>query len=207
MATIILDVPNIAGSSTLTGYVNKLPALSLRDSLYTPLPTGTSSNTTVSKAEHSDINIVRYRDAGSPKLAAAASAATLFATVQIVLFRVGPTTTKYMQYDLTNVYLSRYECGTLDADGFEFEPYMNPSDPMPPPAWGTAALLGKANMPQTVRQHPRPVRGGARGLPAAANRELERLWFNAATVKWTYTLPSSSVSTGWNIVGGSNLAT
>ena len=205
MATIILDCPNISGSATLTGYANKLPALSIRDSLYTPIPA--AGSTTVSQAQHSDINIVRYRDAGSPKLAAAASAATLMATVTITLFRVGTTAVKYMEYVLTNAYLSRYECGTVDADGFEFEPYMNPSDPMPPPAWGTAALLGKSNMPDTVRQHPRPVRGGARGLPAAANRELERLWFNAATVKWTYTLPGSSVSAGWNIVGGSNLAT
>ena len=207
MATIVLDVPNISGSTELTGYETKLPALSIRDSLYTPLPTGTSNNTTVSVAQHSDINIVRYRDAGSPKLAAAASAATLFATVKIILFRQGTATVKYMEYELANVYLSRYECGTLDAEGLEFEPYMNPSDPMPPPAWGAAALLGKANMPQTVRQHPRPVRGGARGLPATANRELERLWFNAASVKWTYSLTGSSVSAGWNIVGGSNLAT
>ena len=215
MATIILDMGStITGSSNLTGYVGKMPCEVVRDSLYSPKPTTTgTSNTTVNKALHSDIAVVRYRDSASPKLAAAASSGTLFGTiaapiVKITLFRTeSSTTTKYMEYELGAVYISRYESGTLDADGLEFEPYVNPSDPMPPPSWGLAALLGATStLPAGVRQAPRPVRGGARGLPAASNKELERVWLNAGSVKWTYTLTSGSVSAGWNITTGASIA-
>ena len=108
---------------------------------------------------------------------------------------------------MTNVYISRYESGTLDAEGLEFEPYINPSDPMPPPSWGIGALTGRGTLPAGVRQAPRPVRGGARGLPSETNRELERIWLNAGEVTWTYTKYSATgTSTGtvestWNIVG------
>ena len=207
MAKIILDCPNITGSSDLAGYTGKLPCESIRETLYCPQPTTSSSGVvTVNQARHSDICVVRYRDSGSPNLAAAASSATLMATVTITLFRVAgepAVTTKYMEYTLTNAYISRYESGTLDAEGFEFEPYINPSDPMPPPEWGVAALLASTQMPAGVRQQPRPVRGGSRGMPAAANKELERIWFNAASVKWSHTTPN--VEAGWNIVQGTTL--
>ena len=205
MATIILDVPDVTGSSDMAGYVGKLPCETVRESLYCPQPTTVGTTTTVNKAKHSDINVVRYRDSGSPKLATAASAGTLYTEVKITLFRtVNSVTAKYMEYTLGNVYISRYEAGTLDAEGFEFEPYINSSDPMPPPEWGVAALLASSGLPAGVRQQPRPVRGGARGMPSSDNKELERLWFNAGTVKWTFANPN--VETGWNIVSSSTLA-
>ncbi len=212
MATIIVDIPGVTGPSTITGYTGKLPAEAIRESIYAPKSTSTTStSSTIDTAVHSDINIVRYRDSASPKLATAASAGTLYATTTITLFRTYGSGTsssvkKYMEYSLKNVYISRYESGTLDAEGLEFEPYINPSDPVPPPSWGISAFLGTTPVPAGVRQAPRPVRGGARGLPAETNRELERLWLNPEEVTWTYTkynaagTSTGTVSATWNIV-------
>lgn len=210
MATIILDMTPITGSSTLKGFEDKLPVEAIRESLVRPKQVSTASSVrSVNRTLHSDICLVRYRDSASPKLATAASAATHFSEAFISLFRtlegVGPK--EYMQYSLKDVFISRYEAGTVDAEGAEWEPHLNPGDPMPPPSWGISSVVGMTGIPTGFRQAPRPVCPAARGMPAESNKELERIWLSAGQVEWKYTIytelgaASGSVSGEWNIVG------
>ena len=214
MATIILNMSTVQGSSTLEGYEEQMPAEAIRESLVRPKQASTSSAVrSVNRTMHSDICVVRYRDQASPKLATAASAATLFNSVDISLFRtlegVGPK--PYMEYRLSNVFISRYEAGTVDADGAEWQPHLNPGDPMPPPSWGISSVVGVTGIPGGFRQAPRPVVPSPRGLPSESNKELERVWLSATEVTWKYTIytaagaASGAVSAGWNIASNSKV--
>ena len=117
---------------------------------------------------------------------------------------------QYMKYTLGQTFVSRYENGTLDEDGIEFEPTMVPSAATAPPSWGAMGLMASVlgNSAVNMRPAPRSLRGGSRRGPQ--NQEVERIWLNAATVKWTYTPYAQgemggTVEKGWNIQQGTEL--
>ena len=68
MANIIVDIPNVTGEATMAGYVDKLEAIAMVDVIKAAV-----ENT---KTQVSEINVTRYRDRASPKLAEHCSVGT-----------------------------------------------------------------------------------------------------------------------------------
>ena len=214
MAVIVVEFANIQGESTVTGFTDQVDALSIRDSIVVSLPQGsgrTRAARTVGQAQHSDIGLVRYKDRASPKLAEACSSGRNLGEVRINLFRTIETgTVRYMMYTLGQTFVSRYENDTVDDDGMVFEPTMVPSAPTAPPSWGAVGLMASVlgNSAVNMRPAPRSLRSGSRRGPQ--NQEVERIWLNAATVKWTYTpyaqgIKGGTVEKGWDIQKGAEL--
>ena len=214
MAVIVMEFANIQGESTVTGFKDQVDALSIRDSIVVSVPQGsgrTRTARTVGKAQHSDIGLVRYKDRASPKLAEACSSGRNLGEVKINLFRtIENGTVQYMQYTLSQTFVSRYENDTLDEDGIVFEPTMVPSAATAASSWGAVGLMASVlgNNAVNMRPAPRSLRGGSRREPQ--NQEAERIWLNAATVKWTYTpyaqgSKGGTVEKGWNVQQGAEL--
>lgn len=214
MATIILEIANIPGESTKGGYAGKLDVLAIRDSIEVvsayKSSGGTRATRTLSATKLSDIELVRKRDKGSPLLARACAAGTDLGTVTIsVLKTVGRGLKPYMVFTLTGTYVSRYESETDDESGRAYQPQIRSqgsSQPSLPPAFvGAMSLIGG----ESGRPSPRAL------LPfppsEARNIEVERLWLNASSVRWTYTPYTGTVAGGaventWNIASTSDSA-
>ena len=189
MATIIVEITSIPGETTTTGHVDQLAALGLRETL--EVLADQTVGTAAGKAKHSDIQLTRYRDKASPKLAEACSAATDLGTVKIKLFTTLTTgVAVFLQYELTNAYVSRVEWETLDENKLAFMPHLNlntKGGPLPPSQSGIASLVAAdvAGKTASTRAAPRPLFAMQRG--AETSSEVERVWLNATQVKWTYT--------------------
>ena len=222
MATIILDIAGIAGESALTGYENKIEAIAIRDSIAMSRSTSTGSTptgTSGGKGAHSDICVTRYKDKASPKLAQACAAGECLTadngTIKIILFKdtdpgTDVSTNPYMEFVLTEPYVSRYEMDTQDAEGRQFEPHMTLEDTQPPTNWGVVGLLPATLRRQGAEYRPvsRSVVGG--GILSATDKEIERVWLNSNAVKWTYTpwvsgTKQGVVEKGYNILKGAEL--
>ena len=204
MAQITLKITDesgavsIAGESTITGHADELDALAIRDLVFAP--------STAGKAYLSEVFLTRLRDKATPKLAEACAMGENIKTVTISVFRntdEGPKV--MMQYELTETYVSRIEHETEEDGGGAFLPYQG---------YGHAgesahrAALNKWGL--TMNADRRYARRRAQPTPAfpmpvaasVSNAEVERLWLNPATVKWTYTPPVAGagvVEKGWNL--------
>ncbi len=206
MAVIAVEIDGILGECTIEGYADKLDALALEESIEVAVPQTAGSagpGGGVGRARHSEIELTRYKDRASPKLAQACSAAENLGTVKIHLFRALETgAAVYMSYTLAETFVSRIEHDTLEERGVAFQPHMRPhsSGMLLPSKQGIASLVGVVVKPilggnaAILRPAPRPVHGQARG--PATNREIERLWLNASDVTWTYTPYVQGVKTG-----------
>ena len=185
MAQIAAKIQSIDGECTLDGYEDQVEAVAIRESIVLSAARSSGRATsarTAGRSRHSDICLVRYKDRASPKFAEACSSGANIGTVTISLFRTLETgTTRYMTYTLTETLISRYEVDTLDREGRAFGPSMG-SARLLPPSWGVAGLLEKGQ--GDMAPAPRLLSGGSRGEPL--NREVERIWLNAAAVKWSY---------------------
>lgn len=211
MAVIVVDFGKaIPGESTLRNkYKDMADALAIRESLEVPTPQAsgrTNAARTVGQAKHSDIELIRYKDRASAKLAQACAAGEAIASVKIHLFRAlekGPAV--YMVYELEDVFVSRIEHDTMDGNGLVFQPhFVAASETNPPPSAGLASVLSGLSRTQVgaIRTASRPAVGTTRG--AAGAREIERVWLQPAKVRWVFTpyvdgKGMGSVSKGWNI--------
>ncbi len=203
MAVIAVEIDGILGECTIEGYADKLDALALEESIEVAVPQ-TAGNVGVGggvgRARHSEVELTRYKDRASPKLAQACSAAENLGTVKIHLFRALETgAAVYMSYTLAETFVSRIEHDTLEEGGVAFQPHLVTSTrggALPPSVTGVASLVTPLVAAQTgaVRVAPRPAYGQARG--PATNREVERLWLNASDVTWTYTPYIQGVKSG-----------
>lgn len=212
MASIIVEIPGIVGETTTASHENQLAALGLRETLEV-LATQTAGNTGAggaARAKHSDIQLTRYRDKASPKLAEACSAATDLGTVKIKLFRPLSTgAAVYMQYELEHAYVARVEWETLDENKMAFMPHLHLNTkgaPLPTSQSGIASLVAAdvAGQTESTRAAPRPLFAMQRG-PETSN-EVERVWLNATQVKWAYT-PYVGDAPGGAIVKTFNILT
>ena len=205
MATIALELANIPGECMLADHIDQLDAVSLRDSLEIRASQGAGPS--VGRAQQRDVELTRYKDRASPKLAQACAAGEDLGEVKIHLFRtVGESVTKFMTYTLTEAFVSRIEYDTIDDVGSPFQPHIGPGEIAPPSELGAPALAGAVASPgsEMIRLAPRSLIGGTRGTPG--NREVERLWLNAATIKWTYILAAGgSLEKGWDMRAGRSL--
>ena len=196
MALIVIDITDIPGEAEEEGYVGDLNAVAIQETLDAPLTSG------VSRAFHSDIMVTRVRDKGSPLLAQRCAAGTALGTVTIRLIRTVENTNEvYMTYTLGTAYVSRYETDTADLAGVAYAPHFgSKGQPMASPRYGVASMVAPMG-PSQLRLSPRPT--VAQPIGPAGSIELERVWFNSATVKWTYSGGSTNVEAQWNIKGGS----
>lgn len=199
MADIVMNVPNVLGACTKAGYIDQLEAVSLRETIEVGVQATSSGGRGggMGRGKQSDIQVTRYKDRASPKLAEACSAARNLGEVTIVMFRVLETgSVPYMTYTLSETFISRIEHDTLDESSIAFHPHLYPSTrglPMPGEiGMGTLLSPAVAGLATTTRNFPQPVIG-PRSAPA--NREVERLWLNPNAVKWEYTAFQNGVQT------------
>lgn len=213
MAVIVVEFAGIPGESTVSGFEEKVDALALREAIEvaTPQASGrTRGARTVGQAKHSDIELVRYKDRASAKLAQACAAGENLGQVRINLFRtLEQGLVVYMTYLLDSVFVSRIEHDTLDGNGVVFQPhFVATSVTNPAPATGLASVLSGLARSQVgaIRMASRPATGGGlRGAPGS--REVERVWLNSANVRWSYTpyehgIKKGAIEKAWNIQTG-----
>ena len=195
MATIVVDIPNVPGESVEED--GKIDALGIRESIEI-LAASFSSTAAVGRSAgtgvHGDIQVIKYRDKASPKLAEAAANNVNLGTVTIKLL-TGPGGETVMTYELANAYVSRMEHETLDEANTAFYAHHDPSTrskPMPTSAAGVTSLAAVQASAIGGRDHVLPLFPAPRG--AYTEHEVERVWLNATGVTWTYTDTGNSVN-------------
>ncbi len=215
MALITVKIDNIVGSADIEGYAQQIEAIAIRDSIFVPPPLSagrTRAARTTAQSRHADIQLVRYRDVASPKLSEACSAGTALGTVTVTVFRTtdsGPQA--YMVYTLGNTFVSRIETETDDDAGTAFLPYVGSLgnvNPSPAHGVGGISVTASGGAIAGVRLSPMPYTALPKGMPRV--REVERIWFNATEIKWTYTphtdgVAGGAIERGWNIRTGRSL--
>ena len=191
---------SIGGEATQTGHVGELEAVAIRDLIMAP--TGTA------KAQLSEIFLTRYRDKGTPKLAEACSMGENIGTVTISMFKNTDTGPKvYMQYTLTDTFISRIEHETAEENGNAYLPhqgYSNAAGHMFRTLWNLAGMTQNADRGY-ARARANPVPVFPQPISSVTTDEVERVWLNAATIKWTYTpydsagVAGGAIEKGWNL--------
>ena len=188
MASILIQFPSdtgIIGESTKEGYVDAVEAMGLRECV----EVGVGSSGSAGKARHSDIEVVRYKDSASPKLAVKCGSASKVGQVRINLFRtIGTGEKVYLEYLLEETYISRIEQETLDSQHVAFRPHLAEQTrglPLPGAA-GLATALGSpvADALASSRLILLPMEQTEK----YTNLELERIYLNFTKVEWTYTI-------------------
>ena len=200
MATITVSIPNIAGESTVADHTDELDAVSIFDTV--------QSGTGAGNARLSELLLTRVKDRASPKLAEACATGRNLGEVIIYLFRnVGGGPKVFLKYTLTATYISRIEYETAEANGIAYMPHVGYSQGGAPTWRPTALALGvtvnDARAYARARAAPNPIYD--QPLGAFGVTEVERIWLNSATVKWTYTpytgdVAGGAVEHGWDLL-------
>ena len=201
MATITVNIPNIAGESTVANHTDELDAVSVFDAVV--------SGTGAGNAWLSEILLTRIKDRASPKLAEKCATGTSLGDVTVSLFRnvaTGPQV--YLKYTLTATYVSRIEYETAESSGIAYFPHAGYSQggapSWRPRALATGTTINDARAYARSRAAPNPIYD--QPLGAFGVTEVERIWLNAATIKWTYTpytddgVAGGAVEQGWNLL-------
>ncbi|MXY52868.1 MAG: type VI secretion system tube protein Hcp [Gammaproteobacteria bacterium] len=194
MAAIVVHIPSIPGES-LEGE-GKIDALGVRESVEI-LASGFSPNAAVGRSAgtgaHSDIEIIKYRDKASPKLAEAAANNVNLNKVTVELL-TGPGGDAYMTYELENAYVARMEHETLDESNTAFLAHYDPGTrarPAPTSAGGVTSVAAQGasttGRDGVLSLFPQP-RGNF------TEHEVERVWLNATKVTWTYRDTGNSIN-------------
>jgi len=204
MAIIAVQFENIEGECTQSGCENHVEAVGLRESI----EAGVGAMGRGGRGRQSDFEVIRFRDSASPKLAQACSSAENLGQVTIRVFQTNETGPGiYLVYELKEVYVSRVEQSTLDEGNEGFRPHlMSVNRGLPVPgAIGLPSTLAPviSAASATSRLVPIPQKGNG----AFTNRELERIFLNANSVKWSYTpyvggAPAGVVERGFNLRAG-----
>lgn len=199
MAVLTLSIPNINGEATVDGHLDELEAFGIGDAVLAPESSGSASL--------SEVVVWRFRDRATPKLMEACATGANLGQVEVYLFRnteLGPQV--FLQYTLTDTYLSRLEHDTAETSGTAYLAHTGYSN-VGAPDWRPLALALEMTV-NDVRSHsrnqarPNPSYWVPRG--AYTNDEIERVWLNAETITWTYTpyadgVAGGVVSQGWDL--------
>lgn len=203
MAIIAIQFGNIAGECTITGCEEYVEAIGMREALES------TAGSRAGRSRASDIEVIRFRDSASPKLAQACSAAENLGESTLHLFQQtdeGPVA--FMTYTLQDTYVSRVDQETLDEANLAYQPHIiNVSRGLPVPgsqglASTLAPLIGaSAATSRLAATSTAPMVGGY------SNREIERVYLNANAVTWSYTsyvngVPGGVVERGFNLRAG-----
>ncbi len=212
MASLIMNIPDIQGESTLKDYEDMCEAIAVRDTIEVPTARRSGAQRaarTAGTARQSDIQLTRVKDRASPKLAEACSAGKNLGNVSIFFFRTIETgAVAYMRFALLETFVSRIEWSTLDETGGAYQPhFVSTGDVSPPSSLGVVSVLGPLarGSSSQVRLSPRAMLGVGEG--AERNTEIERLWLNPSQVVWTYTgfeqgMSAGQISKGWDFARG-----
>ena len=198
MATIVVEIPDISGQSTVSGFADKIDALGISERMLVTTAGGARprSGRTVGKAKHQDIQLVRHADLASPKLKVACSSGQNLGEVKIHLFRtIEQGVVVYFTYTLTETFVSRVDVLTADNTGQAYTEHWSPD----------AAEWKVARSTAFARVRVTPMFPVPSGTPT--NREVEHVWFNAASVRWSYTpyvegRAGGAIEKAWNIQQG-----
>ena len=203
MATITINIESIKGESTVSGYENQVDALGLRETI----ELGQSSGGGTGRARQSDVEIIRYKDSASAKLAEACASATSIGKVEINVFRTVDTgAAAYLTYVLTDTYVSRVEQETLDEQHVALRPHLSEMTrglPLPGAAGLTTALgstVSEALASSRLMVLP------LEQTDAFSNLEVERISLNFNTITWNYVTYVDGKAAG-SVQQGFNLAT
>lgn len=207
MAVITVTFADIEGESSLSGYEGASDALAIRESIEMPLVSGggrTRGGRTSGTANHSDIELTRFKDIASPKLAQSCSAGLNIGPVVIRIFRMLEAgLVPFMTYNLTDVFVSRIEFETLNENGAAFEAHLSESSIASlPPSMGAASVIQAELRKPNARIGVRPLSYAPRS--SYANQEVERVYLNPATVTWEFAqytggIQTGAVAKGWDI--------
>ncbi len=152
MAMIVVDIATIAGESEISGYVGKVEGIGISESVV-------SSSASADGKRAAEVEVIRYKDTASPKLAQACAAGSSLGTVGIQLLEdVNGEVKTVMDYSLKATYVKSISYETLDQANLSYQ------------------SGGLANAPQGLA-----LSGGFGG------REIERVVFNVSEVNWTHT--------------------
>lgn len=192
---------SIAGESTVTGHAGEFEAIAVRDLIQAP--TGSAT------AKVSEIFLTRERDKASPKLAEACAMGENIGTVTIYLLKnVNGEPKPFLTYTLSETFVSRIEHETAESNGGAYLPHQGFSGTAGNvfgSLWRAAGLNQNADRSYSrERANPNPVY--AMPLGQATDKEIERVWFSPASIKWQYS-SYDSVGTATNIEKGWDLQT
>ena len=178
MASITLDC-TVAGESNFTAMVagtsavqeNLIQAIAIRDQ--------------TEKGLASEIQLLRYRDRASPKLAEMCAGGKELGTVTINIFNDADGLAIYMTLKLGAAFVSRIEFDTLDSTGTALERHNGAPDmDMREDGKGGEKTVNDLRGYSRNRARPRPIFAQAPGTPT--NTDVERIWLNYRTVTWTF---------------------
>ena len=191
MATIIVDCGTaIPGESSLavtgidgvaTTHTDKLEALGIQDIV--------KGSYGLSRGDASEIQLVRYRDRASPKLAEKCASGTAIGNVTVHIFKSDGGLKEILKLELKSTYVSRIEYDTADSTGVAFRKH-DGGEGLGAAA-DAAAIQNRGNSVNDYRIYsrnrgrPAPVFGESPG--AATDVEVERVWLNFSGAKWTTT--------------------
>jgi len=203
MAIIAVQFGNISGECTIAGCEDHVDAVGLRETLEA------GSGPRGGRGRASDIELIRFRDAASPKLWQACSSAENLGESTVRLFQnsdQGPVV--FMQYRLADTYVSRIEVATLDEGNTVYLPgLVNVSRGLPVPGGvGLASALAPVLGASSAGGRLVPT-GTVSASGGYANREVERVYLNVNAVTWTYTpyehgVAGGAVERGYNLRAG-----
>lgn len=198
MAEIYIQCSSLTGEATKTEELGALEATAVRDMISAPV--GNQS------AVVTEIAVVRTRDRATVALLQACAAAKDLGEVLINVYQSGRKT---LVYKLRHTYVSRIEFETADTSGMAYVPHQGFSGAAPP-SWRSmsvslGATVNDAREYSRWRAAPRPVYSEPPGLHT--NDEIERVWFSADAVTWTYTPYNSEGSSAGNIEASWDLQT
>ena len=186
MAAIILENENVDGESSVTAtvgtelkiFTDKVDAIGIHD--FVEGAYGSS------RGVAHEIQLVRYRDRASPKLAEKCASGTGIGEVNIYIFKNDGGVKLVMKLTLAGAYVSRIEYGTADSMGTAFQRH-NGDETLG--AHGAASDLqdvgrsvNDARGYSRKRARPKPLYMESPGTPTST--EVERVWLNFSAVTW-----------------------
>ena len=203
MTTIAVQFTGIEGESTIKGHEMHVEAFGIRESI----EAGIGSASRGGRGRHSDIELIRYKDIASPKLSEACSGARNLGTSTIRLFQTSETgAVVFMEYELSDTYVSRIEHETLDESNYAFLPHlMAVTRGLPTPGGqGLASALEPAVSKAAATSRLVPLGTGPAAGTTYTNREVERVFLNTNAITWTYTpyvagIAGGAVRRGFNL--------
>ena len=188
MASITLDC-DVAGESDFTAMVagtstpqqNLIQAIAIRDQ--------------TEKGLASEIQLLRYRDRASPKLAELCAGGKELGAVTINIFNAADGLAVHMTLKLSRAFVSRIEFDTLDSTGTALERHDGAPDlDMRKKGKDGAKTVNDLRGYSRSRSRPSPIFAQAPGTPT--NIDVERIWLNYRTVTWTFA--SGNVQSSFN---------
>ena len=177
MASITLKC-TVAGESNFTAMVagtsavqeNLIEAIAIRDQ--------------TEKGLASEIQLLRYRDRASPKLAEYCAGGKELGAVTINIFNIADGMAVYMTLTLSRAFVSRIEFDTLDSTGAALERHDGAPDMDMKKGKDGAKTVNDLREYSRKRSRPSPIFAQAPGTPT--NTDVERIWLNYRAVTWTF---------------------